>query len=155
MRALLLYDVQGVKYDGAIKSTVIKFLSGSRESYSHINVPKGELLINRQPSDDRPFNFHLFRDPNVLLFCEADNVAPLGEQEFLLLEPIKSRSDRLEVFNRRFEWAMALKEGSSVDVTIPGDNISVPVCVRATVHYRGEVEDHLGTFFGVEILVSV
>ena len=152
-KALLLYDTQGTKFDGSVVSAVKKLLP-KVPSYSTNHVLRGELLESYEQAD-QPFNYRLCRDPGIFVFCEADNVAPLGEGDFRLLEPLSHPADRLEVFRHKMEWGMTLGEGSKVFVTLPGDNLSAPKIARATVHYRGKIGTQSGTYFGVEILVCL
>lgn len=151
MKAILLYDAAGTKYDGGVKSVVKKILPGATP-YTTLNLLSGELLVEYW-HDDQPHNFQLYRDPSVLLYCEADSVAPLSPKEFLLLEAVPYPGERMDAFRHKLEWGLSLKEGVSVNVTIPGDNLSTPPKCRAVVHYKGKVASQPGTYFGVEILV--
>ena len=82
-------------------------------------------------------------------------VAPLNNEEFLLLEAIKKPSDRIEAFyNDKLERATKLKAGSSVDVKIGGANVTHLQHARTVVHYKGMLKEQNGFYFGVEILVS-
>ena len=152
MKAILLCDTAGRKYDGAVKSAVKRLLPGATP-HSPINVLTGELLVD-YCQEGQPFNYQVYNDPNVLLFSDGgDSVSPLGEEDVLLLEAISRPADRIEVFRHKLEFGMALKEGSCVTITLPGANLSAPTRVRAVVHYKGKVGNQPGTLFGIEILV--
>ncbi len=148
---ILINDVQGCKFDGKVVSKVKKFLSGSA-SPSTVHVLRGELLVEVPDSDD--FNYKLYRDQSIYLFCTEVDVAPLNYEEFLILEPIKEPGDKLDVFQHKFEWGAKLREGSHVLVTLPGPNLALQEHVRAVVHYKGKIGYQQGIFYGVEILVS-
>ena len=134
-RVILLDLAQG--YDGSFATT---------------NVVRGELLESYQQADEA-FNYRLCSDPDRLLFCEADDVAPLQEEQFHLLEAITNPLDRLEVFRHTLEWGMSLKDGANVCVTLPNNGASPPTYAKAIVRYRGPLRKQYGTFFGVEIMV--
>ena len=147
---MLLKDVQGIK-----KSTgALKKLMRGVTPHQNINIPRGELMVAKQ--DDPSFNFQLWSDPSVLFYSGEDNVVPLTQNEFLLMEGIRKPSDRLEAFiGNKQELGEALGVGSQVYVNIPGPNLSVAVVERArgVVHYKGRVGDLPGILFGVEIMV--
>ena len=151
MKRILLHDTAGRKYDGAFKSIIKKYVP-QFISYSQINVFAGELVTDYLQVDQR-YNYQVYNDPNVLLFCQDNEVSPLGEEEFLLLKGIGRPADRIEAFRHQLEFGMALKEGSTVTVTLPGANLSAPKRARAVVRYKGKVGNQPGTLFGVEILV--
>ncbi len=149
-RYILLKDAQGIKkFTGALK----KFMREGTP-YPNINILCGELMIAKQ--DDPSYNYQLWSDPNVLFHSMEDNVAPLTQNEFLLLEGIRKPSDRLEAFNgNKLELGEALDVGSKVYINIPGPNLSVAAVegARGVVHYKGRVGDIPGIIFGVENLV--
>ena len=151
MKGILLFDTSGRKYDGAVKSAIKKYVPGVTP-YSQTNVLAGELVADYWQADQR-FNYRVYNDPNVLLYCQDDDVSPLVEEDFLLLEGISRPADRIEAFRHQLEFGMALKEGSRVTVTLPGANLSAPKRARAVVHYKGKVGNQPGHLFGVEILV--
>ena len=151
MKGIVLFDTAGRKYDGAVKSAIKKYFPGVTP-HSQTNVLAGELVTDYWQADQR-FNYRVYNDPNILLYCEDDNVSPLGEEDFLLLEAVSRPADRIEAFRHQLEFGMALKEGSSATVSLPVANLSAPTRVRAVVHYKGKVGNQPGTLFGVEILV--
>ena len=150
--AILLYDTLGTKFDGAVKSAFKKIIPRTNP-YSPVNVLCGQLLIKCQQDDQQALNYQLLCDPNVFLYCDKYTVAPLGPEEFQLLEAIKSHTDRLEAFRHKLDFGISLQQGHSVYVTIPGENLSVEPLARATVHYKGKIGNLPGVNFGVEIMV--
>ena len=158
--AILLRDSRGEKADTSIAGTVINFLS--RKS-SSVVVVRGELLVpipenEVTPRSDgqKPHNYHLKRDPTVSLYCKEDDIAPLGEYEFLLLEGIKSHIARYEVFisaSNLLDWGLKLKPGDEVCVCLPTQH-AVPVhYAAAVIRYVGGLKTEPGIQFGVEITV--
>ena len=143
---ILLRDSPADKFDGGLKMRIFGGVP------LHVNVLRGELLLGVEGSD--LYNYALSSEESTCLFCDENDVAPLNNEEFLLLEAIKHPSDRLEAFNEnKLDWAAKLKAGVSVDVRI-GCNISYPDYARAVVHYKGMLKEQNGLYFGVEILVS-
>ncbi len=147
---ILLKDVHGIKKNNG----VFKKLIHGGTPHQDVNILRGELMIAKQ--DDPSFNYRLWSDPNVLFYSVEDNVAPLTQNEFLLLEGIRKPSDRSEAFNsNKLELGEALHVDSQVYINLPGPNLSVAVVgsARGVVHYKGRVGDLPGILFGVEFLV--
>ena len=150
---VLMKDVQAVKQSSGFKKMI-----GLRE-FSVVNVHRGELLIQipeneRQQCGDGPLlNYRLFKDPNILLYSGEENVSPLGEHDFQLLEAIASTNDRFTVFSHpdKLDWGASLRKGSRVFVKIPNTQIVASAVIRC----KGPVEGLPGISFGVEITVSV
>ena len=146
---IVIQDVQGFK----VKSALKKFISGG-PPHSTVNVLRGELLTELKEKNDH-FNYQLHRDPNILLFCTADDVAPLNYEEFLLLESIKKPVDRANTFEKKLDWGQQLTVGSVVNVTLSGPNLAVKTRAQSVILYRGFVGNQPGVCFGVEFLVSL
>ena len=108
----------------------------------------GEKLIPRNDGK-RPHNYRLVKDETVTVYAEASDIAPLSENDFLLLLAIKSPLSRFEVFSSdKTEWGLGLKPGDGVYVTIQGS-----VRASAAIQFIGEITKHSGLLFGVEIMV--
>ena len=144
--------MEGTKYEGGIESAAQKYFPGSAPPPT-VNAINGELLTGCKVKG-HPYNYRLHRDPNTYLVCEQDVVAPLSPEGFLLLEAIKNCVDRLEAYRHRLEWGLSLEEGSKVAVTTSGFRYSM-MNVPAIVHYKGQKGKFPGTFFGIEVSVSV
>ncbi len=145
---ILLKDTQGIKKN---TSTFKKLVHGET---LNINILRGELMIAKQ--DDPSYNYQLWNDPNVLFHSSEDNVAPLSQNEFQLIEGIRKPINRLEAFmSNKLELGDALGVGSQVYVNLPGPNLSAAKveCARCVIHYKGRVGDIPGIIFGVEIMV--
>lgn len=148
--AILLNDLQGAKLDDGTISAIRKFVTGT-PPYTPTNVLRGELLS--EIKKELPFfNYVLYRDPNICLQCNENDVTSLTREEFLLLEAIMRPLDRLDAFtNKKLKYGVQLKLKSIVYVTLPEDHSSSPR--EAVVRYKGEIDTLRGIFFGVEILV--
>ena len=150
---VLMKDVEAVKQSSGFKKMI------GAGKFSVVNVHRGELLIQipeneRQQCGDGPLlNYRLFKDPNILLYSGEENVSPLGEHDFKLLEAITSTNDRYTVFSHpdKLEWGASLRKGSRVYVKIPNTQIVVAAVIRC----KGSIESLPGINFGVEITVSV
>ena len=139
-------------------------LGGLRTSKKSVNALKGELLVaipgqDLVPRNDggMPHNYRLVRDTTITLRAEAYAVAPLDLRDYLLLVAIKSVHSRFDTFiyANKMEWALSLKQGSEVFVTV---NPEMPhhsqLHSRAVVRWVGELFGReRGTVFGVEIMV--
>ena len=162
--AILLFDSHGEK----TTTSLVKTLGGliSRKPTSVV-VVRGELLVSIpgneiSPRNDgpKPHNYRLKRDLSVSLFCKdnGDDIAPLGDYEFLLLQGIRSQSARYEVFISRddmLEWGSKLKLGDRVYVGIPAPTTSPLQYAAAVIRYVGGLELEPGLHFGVEIMMRL
>ena len=150
---VLLKDVEAMKQSSGFKKMI------GVGKFSVVNVHRGELLIQvpkneRQQCGDGPLlNYCLFKDPNILLYSGEENVSPLGEHDFKLLEAITSTNDRYHVFSHpdKLYWGASLRQGSRVFVKIPYTQIVAAAIIRC----KGSIESLPGINFGVEITVSV
>ena len=142
---ILLKDSQGCSK--ALKKILVTV------PYSEVHVLRGELVIvNQSSSSESKHYYQLYRDPNVYVDCTIEDIAPLNQQEFLLMEGIEKPADRVEVFNdEKLDWGSTLKKGSRVYVIL---NSTVTQYARAVVHYKGVIRNVPGIRFGMEILVS-
>ena len=164
--AILLQDSCGEKPDTSIYSTVKAIYGFGARKQSSVVVVRGELLVpiprdEITPRNDgqKPHNYHLKRDPTVSLYCKDDgnDIAPLGEYEYWLLEGIKSQTTRYEVFisPNMLDWGSKLKPGDAVYVGLPTQH-TVPVqYAAAVIRYVGGVKGEPGIHFGVEITVRL
>ena len=143
---ILLTNVTGLRLNhGGCLNRLFRYSSTSDEYIS-----RGELITAKEkPSSD----YQLYHDPSISLSCKLDGIAPLNRQEFEILEAINSPVDVMSVYNL-LDWGVSLKPGSIVYVKIFADDHTEPEHARAIIRYKGEVKDHQGTVFGVELLVS-
>ncbi len=122
---ILLKDVHGTKKNTrAFEKLVNLMYTGT--PYQNINILRGELIVAKQ--DDPNFNYQLWSDPNVLFYSMEDNVAPLSENEFLLLEGIRNPFDRFEAF------ALCVKD-------YPRQYLNLPVQDRDDNNVRKEMSE--------------
>ena len=151
--AILLKDVQGEKSGGKIGG----FFKPSTKA-----VCRGELLLLLPGvkviprKDGKPaHNFQLATDPSVTLFCPEDDVAPLSDYEYHLMEAIKSREARFDVFRKDIlDWGSKLKEGTFVYVALPSKTPVSNQRAVSVIKYVGPLPNERGIQFGVEIQVS-
>ena len=144
--AILLKDIQGEKR-GWLKS-IAKLIC------------RGELLltISRDKiiprKDGKPaHNYYLANDAAVTLYSTEDNVAPLSDYEFHLMEAVKSREDRHDVFaNDILDWGSKLKPGTFVNVTMPSKSLYNQLAI-SRIEYVGPLPNERGIQFGVQIMV--
>ena len=157
--AILLKDSPAEKANTSFTGTVKNFLS---RKYSSVAVVRGELLvpipeneITPRSDGQTPHNYRLKQDPTVTLFCKEDDIAPLTNYEFLLLEGIKSHMARFDVFSNQLDWGSKLKPGDAVYVGLPTQH-AVPVhYAEAVIRYVGALKTEPGIQFGVEIMVRL
>ena len=150
---ILMKDTHGEKANN-------KIISILRSGPKQVQVLLGELLtlISHREiqtrNDGKPaHNYRLKKDPNVTLYCEDDDVAPLSRDNMELLEAIQKPWARFAVFSEdnKLEWGgRKLKKGSLVYV-----KLHTGIWSFAVVQYVGIVETLKGRNFGVEIIVSL
>ena len=162
--AILLQDSPGEKTDTSIVGTVKTYLG--RKS-SSVVVVRGELLVpipgdEITPRNDgqKPHNYRLKRDQTVSLYCKdnGDDIAPLGEYEYLLLEGIKFTTTRYKVFisaNNILDWGSNLKMGDAVYVGLLTQHTAPVQYAAAVIRYVGGLNGETGIHFGVEITVRL
>ena len=154
--ALLLRDVWGEK---AATSTFAKALGLKSEQ----NISKGTLLSSFIPNkkqvprqDGNPtHNYQVYKnDVITTMFCSEQDVAPLSNYEFQLLNGIKSPGARFEVFvNGVLEWGSKLKKDDIVSLCVPHLTFrNLSVC-SAAVRWIGILPTEDGIKFGVELIV--
>ena len=157
--AILVKDNVGEKSEsilGAIKRVVWK--------PSTLRILRGEL-VEPIPGDDvsprsegqKPYNYRCKKDPAVLLYCHEQDIAPLSDKEFLLLEAIQTPAARYDVFisGDKMDWGCNLKRGDTVYVSIPSLTV-LPSCrAAAVVCYVGGLPPESGLMFGIEIMVGL
>ena len=119
--ALLMGDKAGEKYS-------VQY-GGLYKRTTTVNVHRGELLITIPGSEiitrndgQRPHNYRVKKDQTISLYCSEQEVSPLGNYEFLLLETVSSNNIRFSMFltGNVLDWGQTLKPGSDVFVTVPG-----------------------------------
>lgn len=121
---------------------------------------KGQKGSQRESAQEGrpPSNYQLKKDPNIVLYCNAEDVTPLvGPREVDLLEGVHSISSRHTLFvnGSRLEWALHLTKDTQVYINIPSPNLSIgPSCGIGVIRYIGQVGNQPGWLFGVEITVS-
>lgn len=156
--AILLKDLVGEKSESVLVS-VFRIVAGRS---SAVNVPRGELVeqipvdgLTPRNEGQKPYNYRVKKDPAVLLYCHEQDIAPLGDKEFLLLEAIQTPAARYEMFisGEKMDWGCRLKPGDTVYVNIPSLTV-LPSCrAAAVVCYVGGLIPEPGLKFGIKITV--
>ena len=122
------------------------------------NIPRGELLEAlpeaEQPSDIPRIALVGVDRKSLRLECSAEDlhVIRLGEGDANLLLAISSSESRYETFSdrKRLDFGRRLSPGNQVFVSVKGIAKELPGVVR----FKGELRCNLGTFLGVELIVS-
>ena len=149
--AILLQDANGYKESKSV------FTYGS--SFSSRHILRGTLLIRlshkeikelkQQQTGNIPvFNFKVYGEPTIKVYCNAHVVYLLNYKQKELLLAISSVIDRSEAVNK-VEWAEKLTEGSTVYVNVS----TIPLAVKGVVRYIGWLPGEPGIKFGMELLV--
>ena len=147
-------DFQGEKSLGKIGSL---FKSSTKAVY------RGELLlrlprvkVTPRRKDGKPaHNYQIADDPSVTLFCTEDDVAPMSDYEYHLMEAITSREARFHVFCKDIlDWGSKLKEGTFVYMTLPSKTPVSSQRAVSVIRYIGPLPNERGIQFGVEIEVN-
>ena len=153
--AILLKDLVGEKSESALAGVFRKVTGRS----SAVNVLRGELVepisgeeLTPRSEGQRPYNYRVRKDPAVLLYCHEQDIAPLGDKEFLLLEAIQTPAARYELFvsGEQLDWGYNLKPGDTVYVSIPG---LINRRAAAVIRSVGGLHPEPGLNFGIEIMV--
>ena len=132
-------------------------------------VHKGELVVpipkkeRRQVKSVTP-NYRLYHDPEVVLYADPVDVAPLEEREAEYLLPVYPASVRLKEYLRKDELKMKmnLMVGDAVTfklelgklIAAADSSVKAPLStVRGTIRYIGlhHDNDNNEIFFGIEI----
>jgi len=159
---ILLKDKVGEKSESMLGGLVRRVVGKQPTT----NVLKGELL-EQIPGDaivprpegqsyQKPYNYHLVKDPAVAVHCNENDIAPLSDKEFLLLQAVQSQGARYEVFiaGNKLEWGCGLKRGDPVYVSVPGLTVIPNKRAAAAIRYVGGLPPDSGLMFGIEITVS-
>ena len=121
-------------------------------------VYKGDLVVlipkeeRRQVKGVTP-NYRLYRDPEVVLYADPIDAAPLGEREAEYLQAVYPPSVRLREYLKEEEMKMKmnLKVGDIVIFKLEARFKAAGSSVKGIVRYIGPHPDNEGIFFGIEI----
>ena len=157
-RCILLKDIVG---EQGRRST---WLGLVQSPPSAVNIQRGELLVvNGSSPEVKSLQDHqpkllckLYRNSNISIECESDEVGRLDLAEFGLLEAVVSPDVRYEEFcmDRKLMWATKLMLGSVVHVRLTDEAGMLVQYAEGAVRYMGKVGKRPGLTFGVEITVS-
>ena len=132
-------------------------------------VYKGDLVVlipikeRRQVKSVTP-NYRLYRDPEVVLYADPIDVAPLEEREAEYLLPVYPASVRLKEYLKANETKMKMDliVGDAVIFKLvvqskAQQKVAVSSSVKGIIRYIGphRDDDNEGIFFGIEIDLKV
>ena len=128
---------------GLMKSTPMQVLRGDILE----GAPEAE-----QPTDSTKVAVVGIECKSLRLKCPSEDITRLSEEESSLLLAISSSEKRYETYTerKRLAFGRQLSVGSVVFVKVKGNSKLFPGIVR----YRGILPPSLGTWFGVELIVS-
>ena len=126
-----------------MKSTPIQFLRGELLE----GVPEAD-----QPTDSTKVAVVGIERKSLRLECFKGDMARLSEEETNLLLTISSPEGRYQTYigRKRLAFGRELSHGSAVFVEVKGASKVLP----GIVWYKGVLPPSLGTWFGVELIVS-
>ena len=125
-------------------------------------VYKGDLVVlvpkeeGRQVKGVTP-TYRLYRDPEVVLYADPIDVAPLGEREVEYLLAVYPPSLRLKEYLREDEMKMKMNliVGDTVVFKLVVQPKAADSSVKGIIRYIGPHPDNNGIFFGIEIDAQV
>ena len=133
-------------------------------------VYKGDLVVlipkeeRRQVKSVTP-NYRLYHDPEVVLYADPIDVAPLGEREVQYLQAVYPANFRLKEYLKEDELKMKMDliVGDAVIFKLVVQSTAVQPkataagsSVKGSIRYIGpHPDDNEGTFFGIEIDTQV
>ena len=121
-----------------------------------MQVLRGEILEGvpeaDQPTDSTKVAVVGIERKLLRLECPTEDMARLSEEETNLLLAITSSERRYQTYTdrKRLAFGRQLSPGSAVFVEVKGASKVLPGIVR----YKGVLPPSLGTWFGVELIVS-
>ena len=121
-----------------------------------MQVLRGEILEGvpeaDQPTDSTKVAVVRIERKLLRLECPTEDMARLSEEETNLLLAITSSERRYQTYTdrKRLAFGRQLSPGSAVFVEVKGASKVLPGIVR----YKGVLPPSLGTWFGVELIVS-
>ena len=135
--------------------SMLSFFSGIKSTATQIL--KGELLEalpeTEQPNDSTRIALAGIDRKNLRLECDKEGIAKVTSEDANLLLAISSVVSRYHTFinKKRLDFGRQISPGSQVLVEVKG----ISKKLHGTVWYIGEVPPLHGTFFGVELIVSI
>ena len=152
--AILLKDVHGERSQGRIAGLLRSGVKLVCRGELLLTLPKIKVIPRK---DGKPaHNYQLVSDPAVTLYCTEDDVAPLSDYEYNLMDAIKSREARYEVFQKEIlDWGSELRIGTYVYATLPSKALVFNQRAVSVIRYIGPLPSERGIQFGVEIIVSL
>jgi len=135
--------------------SMLSFFSGIKSTPTQIL--KGELLEalpeTEQQNDSTRIALAGIDRKNLRLECDKEGIAKVTSEDANLLLAISSVVLRYQTFinKKRLDFGRQISPGSQVLVEVKG----ISKKLHGTVWYVGELPFLHGTFFGVELMVSI
>ena len=139
----------------------IKDCVWSSQSLDHLL--KGELLVIEGDGTRDIVHGRMALDRTKKFECPTDDVLYVTIVEYRILAAIKSPRERWDFFKdkQRMEKLKVLRVDEHIWITLPSmgeDSKSGLIrrsCLRGTIRYIGGIHQEIGTYFGIELPVSV
>jgi len=120
-----------------------------------LTVPKGEIV---RRSDDN-ISWCVVLNPSNEVFCQQKDLKIMSRKISSFLVAISDPNVRLDLFvNKRniLNKALELTVGDQATVLVDDDtNTSITAIIKAVIRYIGPLPGMTGSYFGIELLVSV
>ena len=137
------------------EKSVLSFLSGIKSTPTQIF--KGELLEalpgTEQPNDSTRIALAGIDRKNLRLECDKEGIAKVTSEDANLLLAISSVVSRYQTFinKKRLDFGRQILPGRQVLVEVKG----ISKKLHGTAWYIGELPSLHGTYFGVQLIVSI
>ena len=125
------------------------------------DVHKGEIVVEiplneRSTTDHTPHNYRLYTEPNVTLYAQPSDVAPLygAEADYLLAVHPPSVRFKQYLQSNDLKSKMELKVGDIVLFKLKIKEDLPDSFAHGKIRHLGKLSEHDGVYFGIEILVS-
>ena len=128
-------------------------------STKSMSLLKGEILIRhvRTAVDENHglVRLHPYDKPAYFCDCPLGDVKQIDEEEAKLLLPISTMGERFKLFDSKaLKDGKKMTKGSKVYVKVKSVGSSIILELRAIIRYKGPLPNEIGTWFGVELVVS-
>jgi hypothetical protein len=137
-----------------------KNYGATSSSRKFVSVLKGEILIRNVTTAVNESNglirLHFYAKPAYFSDCPIGDVKCIGEEEAKLLLAISTMGDRFKVFDNKslLKDGKKMTLGSYVYVKVRSVGGGSKQELKGVIRYKGPLPKELGTWFGVELLVS-
>ena len=131
-------------------------------SQSPEHLLKGELLVIEGDGTRDVVRGRMALDRSKKFECSTDDVAYVTSVEYRILAPIKSPGERWDLFKDKqiMDKLKDLRVDEHIWITLPmgkdpKSGLIGSSTLRGTIRYIGGIHQEIGTYFGIELPVSV